>query len=135
MYHYLWLDYFFSIQYKYILINKNLILIIFVFLLNIFLSRNSSFICVFRNCTFRLKRQRNKMKDKKQAVINWTIFIYIFIYLLWERVGGKMGAIFILGHSKNLKRIFYDKAAIFLFDTSRYYWFFFDLQDCTLNNP
>ena len=96
MYHYLWLDYFFSIQYKYILINKNLILIIFVFLLNIFLSRNSSFICVFRNCTFRLKRQRNKMKDKKQAVINWTIFIY----LLWERVGGKWELFSFLGIPK-----------------------------------
>lgn len=106
MYHYLWLDYFFSIHYKYVLINKNLILIIFVFLLNIFLSRDSSFICVFRNSTFRLKRQRNKMKDKKQAVINWTIFICIFIYLLWERVGGKMGAIFILEHSEKLKCIF-----------------------------
>ena len=127
MYHYLWLDYFFSIHYKYVLINKNLILIIFVFLLNIFLSRDSSsFICVFRNSTFRLKRQRNKMKDKKQAVINWTIFICI--------LGGN-GSYFHSWAFRKIEMYFYDKAAILLFDTSQYYWLFFDLQDFSLNNP
>ena len=77
------------------------------------------------------------MKDKKQAVINWTIFICIFIYLLWERVGGGggNGSYFHSWAFRKIEMYFYDKAAILLFDTSQYYWSFFDLQDFTLNNP